>query len=167
MTELLKLIFRLFFKQIEPAKSELPYKHLIKSETAERLSIDNTPNDEQIKNLQQLNIKIFMPIELSCRKDGKELILNSGFRSEALNKAVGGSETSDHCKALAVDVSCDDNEYLFNVIRLLNLPFKQLIKEDDGRSKWCHISLDKSNPPKKQILIAEKINGNMTYKNFN
>lgn len=153
MTELLKLIFRLFFKQIEslPVKSELPYKHLIKSETAERLGIDNAPNDEQIKNLQQLNIKIFMPIELSCRKDGKELILNSGFRSEALNKAVGGSETSDHKLGLACDVVCGTPEELFNRIKSLNLPYKQLIKYPT--KGFCHVSLDLNDTPRRQDLI--------------
>lgn len=164
MTEILKLIFRLFFKQIEtlPAKSELPYKHLIKSETAERLGIDNTPNDEQIKNLQQLNIKIYMPIELSCRKDGKELILNSGFRSEALNKAVGGAPNSDHKNGLACDLVCGTPEELFNRIKGLNLPYKQLIKEPT----WVHVSLDLNDIPRKQDLEAYAENDVMKYRSI-
>lgn len=151
MIELLKLIFKLFFKQIESTKSELPYKHLIESETAERLGIDNTPNDEQIKNLQQLNIKIYMPIELSCRKDGKELILNSGFRSEALNKAVGGAPNSDHKNGLACDLVCGTPEELFNRIKGLNLPYKQLIKYPS--KGFCHVSLDLNDTPRRQDLI--------------
>lgn len=161
MTELLKLIFRLFFKQVEslPTKSELPYKHLIKSETAERLGIDNTPNDEQIKNLQQLNIKIFMPIELSCRKDGLILKMESGFRSRELNfhKEIGGSETSNHMDGTAVDVSATKGgvlvspEELFNRIKGLNLHYKQLIKYPT--KGFCHVSLDLSDTPRRQDMI--------------
>lgn len=159
MTELLKLIFKLFFKQIESTKSELPYKHLIKSETAERLSIDNTPNDEQIKNLQQLNIKIYMPIELSCRKDGIVLKMESGFRSRELNfhKEIGGSKTSDHMEGFAVDLSATKNgvlvppSELFDRIKSLNLPYKQLIKYP--LRGFCHVSLDHNDMPRRQDLI--------------
>jgi len=158
MTELFKLIFRLFFKQIEPAKSELPYKHLIKSETAEKLGINNTPNTEQIKNLQLLNLYIYMPIELDCRKDGISIKMESGFRSRELNfhKEIGGSETSDHMQGFAVDLSATKNgvlvapEELFNRIKALNLPIKQLIKYP--KKGFCHASLDISAQPRREYL---------------
>ncbi len=160
MTELLKLIFRLFFKQIEPAKSELPYKHLIESETAEKLGIDNTPNDEQVKNLQQLNLRIYTPIKTGLDKLGKNLIVTSGFRSPELNKHIGGAPNSHHCDGRALDLICDNVEFLFKFIKGLNLPYTQLIKEPS----WIHISLSLKDIPEKQDLEACMENGVMKYR---
>lgn len=164
MTELLKLIFRLFFKQIEtlPAKSELPYKHLVKSETAERLGIDNTPNDEQIKNLQQLNLNIYTPIKTGLDKLGKNLIVTSGFRSQALNKHIGGASNSHHCEGRALDLVCDNVEFLFKFIKGLNLPYNQLIKEPS----WVHVSLSLKDIPERQDLEAYMENDQIKYKSI-
>lgn len=160
MTELLKLIFKLFFKQIEPVKSELPYKHLIESETAKKKGIDNTPNDEQVKNLQQLNLRIYTPIKTGLDKLGKNLIVTSGFRSPELNKHIGGSPNSDHMKGCALDLICESPEFLFKFIKGLDLPYFQLIKEPT----WCHISIRFAEEPLKQDLEAYMENGLMKYR---
>lgn len=154
--------------QTEKPSNNLPYKHLIQSDFAKKLGIDNTPDEKQIKNLQQLNIKIYTPIKLALEKIGRLewLRITSGFRSEKLNKAVGGSPNSDHMAGLALDIVCFDNEFLFDLIKNLNLPFKQLIKEDNGKSQWIHVSLDLNDIPKKQCLEAYMDNGIMKYRSI-
>lgn len=139
-------------------KSQLPYEHLIVSASAKKLGIDNTPNDEQIKNLQQLNLKIYIPIKMALERMGRFewLRITSGFRSPALNKAVGGSVDSDHMRGLALDLVCADNDWFFETLKSLGLPYKQLIRESIGNSKWCHISLDLNDTPKRQNLEAYK-----------
>lgn len=76
-------------------------EELCKSETAERLGIDNTPSEEIVKNLTYFGEKILDPLRESW---GSAIIVNSGFRCPELNKAVGGSKTSVHPLGWAVDL---------------------------------------------------------------
>ena len=67
---------------------------MISSQTATRLGIDNTPNDDQIENLKELCEKVLQPV----RNEFGPVIINSGYRSPKLNAAIGGSSsTSQHC----------------------------------------------------------------------
>ncbi len=77
---------------------------LIKSETAIRMDIDNTPNQEQIESLRLLCENILQPVRDHF---GKPVKISSGFRCSALNQAAGGSATSDHCKGQACDFEID------------------------------------------------------------
>jgi zinc D-Ala-D-Ala carboxypeptidase len=88
---------------------------------------------------------------------GATIHVNSGFRSEAVNKAVKGSLTSSHCKGEAADLSCYDNARLFGIIKE-QLPFDQLIWEggDDDQPAWVHVSYRKTGN-RQQIL--RMING--------
>jgi hypothetical protein len=133
--------------------SNLPYKHLTESETAKRLGIPNEPNEEQIKNLQQLNLKIYTPIKTGMDKLGKTFTTESGFRSFALNshKEVGGSPTSDHMQGLALDLYHESVDFFYNFIKSLNLPFKQLIRYKN--KNIVHVSLDLNSPPKREELF--------------
>ena len=112
---------------------------LTKSEAAIRLDIDNTPNEEQIESLRQLNS----------------------------SPAVGGSKTSDHCKGQAVDFEIDglSNPDVAQWI-MDNLEYTQLILEfyvqGQPNSGWIHCSFDPNNL-KKQELTATKIAGKTTY----
>jgi hypothetical protein len=84
-------------------------------------------------------------------KYGKAIIVNSGYRCEALNKAVGGSKTSHHRYGLAADITAKsktENKKLFNLAQELDLPFDQLI--DEKNYSWIHISYNQK--PRKQIL---------------
>lgn len=94
--------------------------------------------------------------------------INSGFRSVAVNKAVGGSATSDHCKGMAADIEIMNmpNRKLAEWIRD-NIDFTQLILEFPGAAPndgWVHVSYDPSNV-KRQILTAKKVNGKTKYLN--
>lgn len=123
-------------------------KELCKSSTATQRGIDNTPNSEIVSNLEQLVDKILDPLR---EKYGKPVRVNSGYRCDKLNKAVGGSSTSQHKYGLAADITAGsrlENKKLFTLIQQLNLPFDQLI--DEKNYSWIHVSISKN--PRKQIL---------------
>lgn len=123
-------------------------KELCKSSTATQKGINNSPNSEIVNNLEQLVDNILDPLREAY---GKPIIINSGYRCDALNKAVGGSKTSHHRLGLAADIigkSKSENKKLFELAQKLKLPFDQLI--DESNFSWIHISFSKK--PRRQIL---------------
>ena len=72
---------------------------MVKSSTAERLRVDNSPSDIHLVNLTHLCINILQPV----REQFGVITINSGYRSPALNAKVGGSKTSQHCNGQAAD----------------------------------------------------------------
>lgn len=139
-------------------------KELTKSDTATRLGIDNTPNDEALENLKLLCEKVLQPVR---EHFGKSVTVNSGYRSPESNAAVGGSKTSDHCKGQAADIEIDGlpNPELAQWI-MDNLDYTQLILEfytqGQPNSGWVHVSYDPDNL-KKQELTAVKVAGKTQY----
>ena len=112
---------------------------LTHSDTAIAKKIDNTPTEEVKKNLENLVKYVLDPLR---EMYGKPIYVNSGYRSEALNKAVGGSKTSQHVLGMAADIDTrtrKGNEELFDLIAK-NLSFDQLIDEKDY--SWIHVSFD-------------------------
>lgn len=137
---------------------------LTKSQEAVRKGIDNTPSTEVINNLKKLVLNVLQPL----RDDlGTVVSVSSGYRSPALNKAIGGSPTSDHCKGMAADIEVPSmsNLDLFKLIKS-KFKFTQLIlefyTEGDPSSGWVHVSYDESNL-KCQCLKAVKQNGKTVY----
>jgi hypothetical protein len=141
-------------------------KELTKSDTATRLGLDNTPDDEALENLKTLCEKVLQPVR---EHFGKSVTVNSAYRSPESNAAVGGSKTSDHCKGMAADIeivgvaNADLAQWIMD-----NLEYTQLILEfytpgipDSG---WVHVSYDPNNL-KKQELTATKVAGKTTYLN--
>jgi hypothetical protein len=139
-------------------------KELTKSDTATRLGLDNTPDDEALENLKTLCEKVLQPVRDHF---GKSVTVNSGFRSPESNAAVGGSKTSDHCKGQAADIEIDGlpNPELAQWI-MDNLDYTQLILEfytqGQPNSGWVHVSYDPNNL-KKQELTAVKVVGKTQY----
>lgn len=138
---------------------------MIKSETAMRKDLDNTPGEAEIENLRALCENVLQPVRDAY---GRGVKVNSGFRHPDVNAAVGGSRTSDHCKGMAADIEIPGvaNADLAEWIKD-NLEFTQLILEfytpgvpDSG---WVHVSYDPNNL-KKQVLTALKENGKTVYK---
>lgn len=138
---------------------------MVKSETALRKGLDNTPGDVEIENLKRLAENVLQPVRNAY---GKGVKVNSGFRHPDVNAAVGGSRTSDHCKGMAADIEIPGvaNADLAEWIKD-NLEFTQLILEfytpgipDSG---WVHVSYDPNNL-KKQVMTAMKENGKTVYK---
>lgn len=112
----------------------------VKSETAEKKGIDNRLPKELLPNAQALIDNVLDPLRKAY---GKPIVVSSGYRCPALNKAVGGSKTSDHMNGRAADIvgtpnTPAENRKLFNLIQELKLPFDQLI--DEKNFSWVHVS---------------------------
>lgn len=127
-------------------------KELTKSSTAEAKGIDNTPTPEVERNLTALVDNILDGVREIY---GKPITVNSGYRCPELNKAVGGSATSDHVKGFAADITCSnkkENAILFDIIKNTFI-FDQLIweKGNDQYPDWVHVSFN-PNRQRKQIL---------------
>ena len=123
-------------------------KELCESSTAKQKGIDNSPNSEIVNNLTQLVDNVLDPLR---EEYGNPIHISGGYRCPALNKIVGGSKTSQHMFGQAADItvgSKTENEKLFNLIIDMNLPFDQLI--DEQNFKWIHVSFSKKH--RKQIL---------------
>jgi hypothetical protein len=123
----------------------------INSPTALRLKIDNKPNDVVLCSMKLLAEKCFEPLR---EWYGKPIKVNSFYRSLALNKAVGGSATSQHVKGEAIDLtggSKEENKKLFDWIKN-NLVFDQLINEYDFT--WVHVSYSETKN-RNQILVVK------------
>lgn len=122
------------------------YEELIASTTASNKGIDNTPNEDQVAQLKLLCEKVLQPIR---DKYNHPIIITSGFRCKALNKAVGGSNTSQHMMGQAADIKCTatTKAYLFNLILSMiksgEIKVGQLIWEYGTKKEpnWIHISL--------------------------
>ena len=138
---------------------------MVKSATAERLNVDNSPSDIHLVNLTHLAIHILQPV----RDQFGVITINSGYRSPALNAKVGGSKTSQHCNGQAADFESfstpnpDLAKWIAN-----NLEFDQLILEfHDGvnpNSGWVHCSYNLMGNRKK-IMTALKTKSGVQYKN--
>jgi uncharacterized protein YcbK (DUF882 family) len=82
----------------------ISYKEATLSTTAKRLGIDNTPNAEQFSNMVHVAENVFQPVR---EHFDTPIYVSSFFRSEALNKAIGGSSSSTHMKGEAMDLDAD------------------------------------------------------------
>ena len=140
----------------------LTLAELIRSESAKRLGISNMPTQEHIENLKQLAENIFEPIR---NHFGLPIYISSGYRSQKLNAAIGGSMNSQHSRGMAIDIDMDGtdikNSAIFEYAK--TLPFDQLIWEFGTKENpdWVHISYSPLN--RKQILYATKRNGKTIY----
>jgi zinc D-Ala-D-Ala carboxypeptidase len=129
---------------------------MMRSNTASQLNLDNKPNVVQKKNMQNLVDNVLEPARMYI---GKPIHVNSGYRSKEVNKAVGGSKTSDHMKGMAADITCTkkkDNKKLFKFLQTLD--FKQLIwyYMDEVYPTFIHISFDYENNKKQELFCYLK-----------
>ena len=140
---------------MEKITANFTFDELIYSPTANRLGIDNTPDKETKEKLIRLAKEILQPIR---SKWGSAIVVTSAYRCEALNKAVGGSRTSQHRLGEAADIkvgSKAQNKALFNLIQKMvsngELKVGQLI--DEYGYSWVHVSLPRTNgKPNNQVL---------------
>jgi zinc D-Ala-D-Ala carboxypeptidase len=153
-------------KIMEKISKHISYKEGVYSTTALRRNISNNPNEEQLNNMKLIAEKIFEPLRTWV---GGPIKINSFFRGADLNKAIGGSTRSQHCKGQAMDI--DDtfgyktNAEMYHYIKD-NLDFDQMIWEfgDNNNPNWVHISYVSHRPNRKKLTIAYKENGRTKYK---
>jgi hypothetical protein len=138
------------------------------SNEAKRRGITNAPTEGHLTNMKKLAENVFQPI----REHFKSPIrISSGYRSLALNKAIKGATTSQHCSGEAMDIDMDGtgitNAQIFNYIKD-NLVFDQLIWEfgTDKNPDWVHVSYESTGRQRKQILKAIRKNGKTSYINY-
>ena len=151
---------------MERISKHITYKEAVRSNTALRLNINNIPNDYEISNMVGIASNVFEPLREYV---GGPIRINSFYRCEELNRAIGGSSRSQHCQGRAIDL--DDtfgyktNAEMFNYIKN-NLNFDQLIWEfgDDTNPDWIHVSYIHPDENRKRCLRAERINGRTSYR---
>ena len=128
------------------------------SGTALRLGIDNSPGPREKVALIRLCDEVLEPVR---RHFGRPVVISSGYRSPALNRAIGGSAISQHAKGEAADFIVPGVSNL-EVARWMerNLNYDQLIYEF-GESGWLHVSYRE--PYRNQELSARKVGGRTRY----
>jgi hypothetical protein len=124
------------------------------SNTAKRLGINNEPTETHLQNMQHLVDNILQPLRDSIGP----IRISSGYRNPSLNRASGGSRSSQHCKGQALDIQFWQrgkmmNELIYEWILDSGIEFDQMINEFDFA--WIHVSLVKKGN-RKQVLEAFK-----------
>jgi hypothetical protein len=146
----------------------LSLAEMIISSEAKRKGINNMPSEDILSNMKKLAINIFQPIR---EYFNQPIHISSGYRCVALNKAIGGASSSQHCSGEAMDIDMDgttiSNAQVFDWIKH-NLVFDQLIWEfgTDANPDWVHVSYESTGKQRKQILKGIKKNGKTSYINI-
>mgnify|MGYP003656617368 FL=1 len=143
----------------------ISYKEGVHSITAIRKGIDNEPNEEQLANMKLVANNVFEPLRVFINGPIK---VNSFFRSPDLNKAIGGSTKSQHCKGQAIDI--DDtygkatNAEMYWWIKD-NLDFDQMIWEfgSNDNPDWVHVSYVSPDKNRNRCLKAYREDGKTKY----
>ena len=120
---------------------------LSQSDTADEMGIPNHPNTMQKMNMEKLIVNVLDPIRSMY---GKPIYVNSGFRSESLNRWIGGAKNSQHMEGKAADITAGnptENKKVWDTIMFLfqegDIDFDQLI--DESNLSWIHISYNEDN----------------------
>lgn len=131
---------------------------MVRSQTATRRGIDNTPGPAEIAALRELCLHVLEPVRAHY---GRPVIVTSGYRSPMLNKRIGGSATSQHCKGEAADFTVPGVPNL-HVCRWMEakLNYDQLIYEF-GEGGWVHASWRV--PYRNMELSAKRIGNRVRY----
>lgn len=153
---------------MQPISKHISWKEATSSPTALKLGIVNIPNAIQLTNMKLLAENVFEPLREFA---GEPIKINSFFRSQTLNREIGGARNSQHMAldGSAIDIDATGNKTnadLFNFIRK-NLSFDQLIWEfgDNNQPNWIHVSYRIVNN-RKQVLRAKKVAGKTKYEIF-
>mgnify|MGYP001940546596 FL=1 len=142
-------------------------KELTRSETARRLGLQNTPSSAEMANIQYTAEQL----EKIRAYVGRGIVVTSCFRSERVNKAVGGSPTSAHRFGLAADcdaIGLTSLAFAKEIIKMRDegkIMFDQLILEfpERGDGAWVHVGFRRNNPMRNQIMTATKKGGKTVY----
>lgn len=143
--------------EMERVSKHISFAEATKSQAATRLGIDNKPNLEQLESMRIVANEVFEEVRAYV---GGPVAITSFYRHPDVNKAIGGSANSQHCKGQAIDIDCDifggkTNAEVFLFIKKV-LDFDQLIWEfgDDVNPAWVHASFVSHSANRNQILRA-------------
>jgi uncharacterized protein YcbK (DUF882 family) len=133
--------------------SNFTLEELTVSDTAVRKGFDNTPNATEIANL----VRVAALLEEVRKLINKPIIVNSAFRSKAVNDAVGSKDTSQHRIGCAADIRVPGMtpKQVVEACIKANIGYDQIIEEFGS---WTHISVPDmpSRPPRRQALIIDR-----------
>ena len=114
--------------------------------------LENTPNETELANLKRL-AEFLETVKTVL--GGKPIMVNSAFRSKAVNDAVGSKDTSQHRIGCAADIRVPGltPDEVVKTIIASGIGYDQVIREFD---RWTHISIPNAGAPRKQALIIDK-----------
>jgi len=131
-----------------------PHFTLAELTVTDHRSLDNTPDPAALANLQRL--AVFLEL-VKDRLGGRPIMVNSAFRSKAVNDAVGSKDTSQHRLGCAADIRVPGMtpDAVVKAVMASGLAYDQIIREFDS---WTHISIPSlpTLPPRKMALIIDK-----------
>ena len=138
------------------------YEELTRSATAERKGLINRPKTKEeekkvIENLKALCMEVLQPLRDFL---GKPVVISSGYRSEEVNRAVGGVKGSQHLKGEAVDIAVENTEHLLKIMHFImcETDFDQLIWEKNKQgTQWVHVSYKRNGVNRHQVLSSREL----------
>ena len=138
------------------------YEELCHSSVAERKGLRNRPKTKEeegvvIENLKALCMEVLQPLRDFL---GKPVVISSGYRSEEVNKAVGGVKRSQHLKGEAADIHVENTEQLIEIMHFImdNCDFDQLIWENNKtRKQWVQVSYKREEGNRNRVSGTLKI----------
>ena len=138
------------------------YEELCHSGVAERKGLRNRPKTKEeervvIENLKALCIEVLQPLRDYL---GKPVVISSGYRSEEVNRMVGGVKGSQHLKGEAADIHIENTEYLLKIMHFImeETDFDQLIWEKNKQgTQWVHVSYRRNGVNKHQVLSSKEL----------
>ena len=138
------------------------YEELIHSNVAERKGLKNRPKTKEeekkvIENLRALCIEVLQPLRDYL---GKPVVISSGYRSEEVNRMVGGVKGSQHLRGEAADIHVENTEHLLKIMHFImdETDFDQLIWERNKAGvQWVHVSYRRYGVNKHQVLSSKEL----------
>ena len=135
-------------------------EELIRSNTAERMGIDNVPKDEKVvENLRSLCLEVLQPLRDYV---GAPVHINSGYRCPELNMAVGGVKNSQHCRGEATDIRIVSPKQGREWAAWIedNCRFDQMLLErNKSGAVWLHVSCKRDASKNRQSFTILKVEG--------
>ena len=138
------------------------YEELCHSGVAERKGLRNRPKTKEeervvIENLKALCMEVLQPLRDYL---GKPVVISSGYRSEEVNRMVGGVKGSQHLKGEAVDIHVENTDHLLKIMHFImdETDFDQLIWEKNKQgTQWVHVSYRRNGVNKHQVLSSKEL----------
>ena len=138
------------------------YEELCHSGVAERKGLRNRPKTKEeervvIENLKALCMEVLQPLRDYL---GKPVVISSGYRSEEVNRMVGGVKGSQHLRGAAADIHVENTEHLLKIMHFImeETDFDQLIWEKNkAGTQWVHVSYRRNGVNKHQVLSSKEL----------
>lgn len=130
------------------------------SQEAVRSGVRNEPGEQHVEALQALCATVLQPLRDRLKRP---IVVTSGFRSVNLNRRIGGSASSQHCKGEAADIMVPgmDTADVVDLIRAMRLPYDQVI---DEFARWVHVSHSAADGNRGEVLMAWRRGGLTHYR---